>query len=75
VHDKTALITGTAILLGRLRLVLGVVALRSWRRPRRDRPVRGRGVAAAVTRHDAGVQPRCGRWSVPRWPCRCCATC
>jgi DMSO/TMAO reductase YedYZ molybdopterin-dependent catalytic subunit len=56
VHDKTALITGTALLLAAYAWGLGVVARRSWRLG-----VAGialfavLGVAAAVTRHDAGV--------------------
>jgi len=56
VHDKTALITGTAVLLAAYAFGLGVAARRSW-------PVglggialfAAIGVAAAVTRHDAGV--------------------
>jgi DMSO/TMAO reductase YedYZ molybdopterin-dependent catalytic subunit len=56
VHDKTALITGTAILLAAYAFGLGVVAVR-----RRRLALGGIGlfaavgVAAAVTRHDAGV--------------------
>ncbi|AGZ39275.1 putative molybdopterin oxidoreductase [Actinoplanes friuliensis DSM 7358] len=54
-HDKTALITGTVILLGLYAALLGVIALRS-------RPVAlggvvlfgAVGVTAAATRHDAG---------------------
>jgi DMSO/TMAO reductase YedYZ molybdopterin-dependent catalytic subunit len=56
VHDKTALIVGTAILLAAYAYGVGVVALRSW-----WAAVGGIGlfaavgVAAAMTRHDAGV--------------------
>ncbi|MBU2668719.1 molybdopterin-dependent oxidoreductase [Actinoplanes bogorensis] len=56
VHDKTALIVGTSVLLAVYAYGLGVVALRSWRSA-----VGGIGlfaavgVAAAMTRHDAGV--------------------
>jgi DMSO/TMAO reductase YedYZ molybdopterin-dependent catalytic subunit len=56
VHDKTALITGTAVLLLAYAALVGVLALRSFRFG-----VAGialfavAGVAAAVTRHDAGV--------------------
>ena len=55
VHDKTALIVGTAILLAIYAYGVGVVALRSW-----WLGVAGIGlfavigVVAAVTRHDAG---------------------
>jgi DMSO/TMAO reductase YedYZ molybdopterin-dependent catalytic subunit len=56
VHDKTALITGTAILLAAYAWVVGVVALRSWRLALGGTALFGLiGVAAAVTRHDAGV--------------------
>ncbi|MEV6490066.1 molybdopterin-dependent oxidoreductase [Actinoplanes sp. NPDC051633] len=55
VHDKTALITGTAILLGAYAWLVGVVALRSWRLALGGIALFGlAGVAAAVTRHDAG---------------------
>nr|WP_239132724.1 molybdopterin-dependent oxidoreductase [Actinoplanes durhamensis] len=56
VHDKTALITGTAILLAIYAYAVGVAAVRRW-----NLAVAGIGlfavvgVAAAVTRHDAGV--------------------
>ena len=56
VHDKTALLVGTAVLLAAYAYGLGVLALR-WRRV----AVAGIGlfavigVAAALTRHDAGV--------------------
>lgn len=56
VHDKTALITGTAVLLAGYAWLVGLAALRS-----RALAVAGIGlfglvgVAAAVTRHDAGV--------------------
>jgi DMSO/TMAO reductase YedYZ molybdopterin-dependent catalytic subunit len=56
VHDKTALITGTAVLLGVYAWVLGLVALRSWRVALGGIALFGLiGVAASVTRHDAGV--------------------
>jgi DMSO/TMAO reductase YedYZ molybdopterin-dependent catalytic subunit len=56
VHDKTALITGTAVLLGIYAWLVGVVALRSWRVALGGIALFGViGVAAAVTRHDAGV--------------------
>ncbi|MEV4346047.1 molybdopterin-dependent oxidoreductase [Actinoplanes sp. NPDC049596] len=56
VHDKTALIVGTAVLLAAYAYGLGLVAARRWRAG-----VAGIalfaviGVAAAMTRHDAGV--------------------
>ncbi|WP_438861949.1 molybdopterin-dependent oxidoreductase [Paractinoplanes abujensis] len=56
VHDKTALIVGTSILLAAYAYGVGVAALRSWRLA-----VGGIGlfalvgVLAAMTRHDAGV--------------------
>ncbi|MBL7256988.1 molybdopterin-dependent oxidoreductase [Paractinoplanes lichenicola] len=56
VHDKTALIVGTSILLAAYAYGVGVAALRSWRLA-----VGGIGlfalvgVLAALTRHDAGV--------------------
>jgi DMSO/TMAO reductase YedYZ molybdopterin-dependent catalytic subunit len=56
VHDKTALITGTAILLGAYAWLLGVIALRSWKVALGGIGLFAVvGVAAAVTRHDAGV--------------------
>jgi DMSO/TMAO reductase YedYZ molybdopterin-dependent catalytic subunit len=56
VHDKTALITGTAILLAVYAGLLGVIALRSWRVALGGIGLFAViGVAAAVTRHDAGV--------------------
>jgi DMSO/TMAO reductase YedYZ molybdopterin-dependent catalytic subunit len=56
VHDKTALITGTAILLFAYAFGLGVVAARSWRLGLIGIGLFAAvGVAAAVTRHDAGV--------------------
>jgi DMSO/TMAO reductase YedYZ molybdopterin-dependent catalytic subunit len=56
VHDKTALITGTAILLAAYAYGLGVVALRSWRAALGGIGLFAAiGVAAAMTRHDAGV--------------------
>ncbi|MCA2218604.1 molybdopterin-dependent oxidoreductase [Jidongwangia harbinensis] len=55
VHDKTALITGTAILLAGYAWLLGLVARRSWRLALAGIALFGLiGVAAAVTRHDAG---------------------
>jgi DMSO/TMAO reductase YedYZ molybdopterin-dependent catalytic subunit len=56
VHDKTALITGTAILLAGYAFGLGVAARRSWRLGLGGIALFAViGVAAAVTRHDAGV--------------------
>ena len=56
VHDKTALITGTAVLLGAYAWAVGVAALRSWRLALAGIALFGAiGVAAAVTRHDAGL--------------------
>jgi DMSO/TMAO reductase YedYZ molybdopterin-dependent catalytic subunit len=56
VHDKTALITGTAILLAGYAFGLGVLARRSWRLGLVGVALFAViGVAAAVTRHDAGV--------------------
>ena len=56
VHDKTALITGTAILLAAYAFGLGVVARRWWRWGLAGIALFAViGVAAAVTRHDAGV--------------------
>ncbi|RZU52022.1 DMSO/TMAO reductase YedYZ molybdopterin-dependent catalytic subunit [Krasilnikovia cinnamomea] len=55
VHDKTALITGTALLLAAYAYGVGVLALRSWRWALAGIALFGAiGVAAAVTRHDAG---------------------
>jgi DMSO/TMAO reductase YedYZ molybdopterin-dependent catalytic subunit len=55
-HDKTALITGTAILLAAYAFGVGVVADRRWRVALGGVFLFGLvGVAAAVTRHDAGV--------------------
>lgn len=54
-HDKTALITGTAILLGGYAALLGVVALRSWAFAMAGVALFGAiGATAAGTRHDAG---------------------
>jgi DMSO/TMAO reductase YedYZ molybdopterin-dependent catalytic subunit len=56
VHDKTALLTGTAVLLAGYAFGLGVVARRSWRWGLAGIAAFAViGVAAAVTRHDAGV--------------------
>jgi DMSO/TMAO reductase YedYZ molybdopterin-dependent catalytic subunit len=56
VHDKTALITGTAVLLALYAFGLGVVARRAWRWGLAGIALFAViGVAAAVTRHDAGV--------------------
>ena len=56
VHDKTALITGTAVLLAAYAFGVGVIAARSWRAALVGIALFGAiGVAAAVTRHDAGV--------------------
>ncbi|MFG1607316.1 molybdopterin-dependent oxidoreductase [Actinoplanes sp. NPDC049265] len=56
VHDKTALLTGTAILLVGYAFVAGVVAARRWWAGVAMVSAFGVvGVAAAVTRHDAGV--------------------
>ncbi|WP_433385014.1 molybdopterin-dependent oxidoreductase [Actinoplanes sp. CA-142083] len=56
VHDKTALLTGTSILLAIYAYGLGVVALRSWRLALGGIGLFAAiGVASAVTRHDAGV--------------------
>ncbi|WP_433300738.1 molybdopterin-dependent oxidoreductase [Actinoplanes sp. CA-030573] len=55
VHDKTALITGTAILLAAYAFGLGVVAVRRWRLGLIGIALFAAiGVAAALTRHDAG---------------------
>jgi DMSO/TMAO reductase YedYZ molybdopterin-dependent catalytic subunit len=56
VHDKTALITGTAIVLAAYAYCVGVIAARSWRAALAGIALFGViGVAAAVTRHDAGA--------------------
>ncbi|WP_411267265.1 molybdopterin-dependent oxidoreductase [Actinoplanes sp. KI2] len=56
VHDKTALITGTAILLAVYAFGLGVVAVRSWRLALVGIGLFAAvGVASALTRHDAGL--------------------
>jgi DMSO/TMAO reductase YedYZ molybdopterin-dependent catalytic subunit len=56
VHDKTALITGTGVLLAVYAFGLGVLACRSWRwGPAGIALFAAVGVAAAVTRHDAGA--------------------
>ncbi len=53
-HDKTALITGTAILLAGYSFVVGVLARRHWRVALGGVAVFGLvGVWAAMTRHDA----------------------
>jgi len=55
VHDKTALITGTALLLAAYAFGLGVVAVRHWRVALAGIGLFAViGVAAALTRHDAG---------------------
>jgi DMSO/TMAO reductase YedYZ molybdopterin-dependent catalytic subunit len=55
VHDKTALITGTAILLAAYAFGLGVLAVRSWRLALVGIGLFAAiGVASALTRHDAG---------------------
>jgi DMSO/TMAO reductase YedYZ molybdopterin-dependent catalytic subunit len=55
VHDKTALITGTAVLLAAYAYLLGVVAARRWRLALAGIALFGLiGAAAAITRHDAG---------------------
>ncbi len=56
VHDKTALLVGTAVLLAAYAYGVGVAALRSWRAALVGIGLFGAvGVAAAMTRHDAGV--------------------
>jgi DMSO/TMAO reductase YedYZ molybdopterin-dependent catalytic subunit len=56
VHDKTALITGTAILLAAYAFGLGVLAVRSWRLALVGIGLFAAvGVASALTRHDAGL--------------------
>ena len=55
VHDKTALITGTATLLAAYAYLLGLVAARRWRAGLAGIALFGLiGAAAAITRHDAG---------------------
>jgi DMSO/TMAO reductase YedYZ molybdopterin-dependent catalytic subunit len=55
VHDKTALITGTAVLLAAYAYGLGVVAVRHWGLALGGIALFGLiGAAAAITRHDAG---------------------
>jgi DMSO/TMAO reductase YedYZ molybdopterin-dependent catalytic subunit len=55
VHDKTALITGTAIVLAAYAFGVGVLAIRSWGAAVAGIALFGAiGAAAAVTRHDAG---------------------
>jgi DMSO/TMAO reductase YedYZ molybdopterin-dependent catalytic subunit len=55
VHDKTALITGTALLVAAYAYLLGVVAARRWRVALGGIALFGLiGAAAAITRHDAG---------------------
>ncbi|WP_369795986.1 molybdopterin-dependent oxidoreductase [Actinoplanes sp. N902-109] len=55
-HDKTALITGTLILLAGYAALIGIVALRSWLFSYGGIALFAAiGVAAAVTRHDAGI--------------------
>ncbi|HEY0531769.1 MAG TPA: molybdopterin-dependent oxidoreductase [Actinoplanes sp.] len=56
VHDKTALITGTAILLAAYAFVVGLIARRHWRVALGGVAVFGLvGVVAAMTRHDASA--------------------
>ena len=56
VHDKTALLTGTAVLLAAYAWGVGVLALRSWPAALGGIALFGAiGAAAALTRHDAGV--------------------
>jgi DMSO/TMAO reductase YedYZ molybdopterin-dependent catalytic subunit len=56
VHDKTALIVGTGVLLAIYAYGVGVAALRSWRLGLAGIGLFAViGVAAAQTRHDAGV--------------------
>ena len=56
VHDKTALITGTAVLLAAYAWGVGVLALRSWPAALGGIALFGAvGAAAALTRHDAAV--------------------
>jgi hypothetical protein len=56
VHDKTALITGTALLLAAYAFVVGLIARRHWRVALVGIALFGLvGVAAAMTRHDASA--------------------
>jgi DMSO/TMAO reductase YedYZ molybdopterin-dependent catalytic subunit len=56
VHDKTALLTGTAILLAAYAFVVGLIARRHWRVALVGVAVFGLvGVVAAMTRHDASA--------------------
>jgi DMSO/TMAO reductase YedYZ molybdopterin-dependent catalytic subunit len=56
VHDKTALITGTALLLAAYAFAVGVIARRRWRVALVGVALFGLvGVAAAMTRHDASA--------------------
>jgi DMSO/TMAO reductase YedYZ molybdopterin-dependent catalytic subunit len=56
VHDKTALLTGTALLLAAYAYGVGVLALRSWRWALAGIGLFAAvGIAAAATRHDASV--------------------
>ncbi len=55
-HDKTALLTGTAVLLAAYAALIGIVALRSWLWSYLGIALFvAIGVGAAVTRHDAGA--------------------
>ncbi len=55
-HDKTALLVGTAVLLGIYAALLGVLALRNrWAAPVGIALFGVIGVAAALTRNDAGI--------------------
>jgi DMSO/TMAO reductase YedYZ molybdopterin-dependent catalytic subunit len=55
VHDKTALIAGTAVLVAAYAYLLGVVAARHWPVALGGIALFGLiGAAAAITRHDAG---------------------
>ena len=57
VHDKTALITGTAILLAAYAFGLGVLAVRRWWAALVGIGLFAViGVASALTRHDAGIE-------------------
>ncbi|MEV4638212.1 molybdopterin-dependent oxidoreductase [Actinoplanes sp. NPDC049548] len=54
-HDKTALITGTVVLLAGYAAAVGILALRSWRLALGGVALfTAIGVVAALTRHDAG---------------------
>jgi DMSO/TMAO reductase YedYZ molybdopterin-dependent catalytic subunit len=56
VHDKTALITGTALVVAAYAAAVGVAAVRSWPLAVAGVALFGlAGAAAAVTRHGAGV--------------------